>query len=64
VHKEKLSALPDSQHSAIQGKQKWDKAEARLEGIKVHDEEGHLKKAAKRKEKGKGKRKSKREWCV
>lgn len=38
------------------------KAEARLEGVKVRDDEGRLKKAAKKKEKEK--KKSKEEWSV
>jgi hypothetical protein len=58
--KEKISALPEEKQKEIGEKQKWQKAEARMEGVKVHDDEARLKKAAKRKEKGK--LKSKKDW--
>ena len=60
--KEKLASMPEEKRKAIEDKEKWAKAEARLEGVKVHDDESRLKKAAKRKEKEKSK--SKKDWCV
>ena len=58
--KEKLASMPEEKRKAIEDREKWAKAEARLEGVKVHDDESRLKKAAKRKEKEKSK--SKKDW--
>lgn len=62
TRKEKLFSMPEDKRKTVEEKEAWAKAEARLEGVKVHDDESRLKKAAKRKEKQKTK--SKATWYV
>ncbi|KAF8547951.1 SURF6-domain-containing protein [Imleria badia] len=59
ARKEKLAALPDEKRKTVEERERWAKAEARVEGVKVKDNEGHLRKAIKRKEKEKVRSKTK-----
>lgn len=58
--KEKMAALPEEKRKTVENRERWVKAEARVEGVKVKDNEGQLKKAIKRKEKEKVR--SKKNW--
>jgi hypothetical protein len=58
--KEKLAGLPEERRKQVEERDKWEKATARMEGVKVADDESRLKKAARRREKEKGK--SKKAW--
>jgi len=58
--KEKLAAMPEDKRKHVEERDRWAKAEARMEGVKVRDDEARLKKAAKRAEKDKAK--SKKSW--
>ena len=52
--------MPAEKRKELDERDAWAKAGARVEGAKVHDDASRLAKAAKRKEKEKGK--SKKEW--
>ncbi|KAG2153745.1 surfeit locus protein 6-domain-containing protein [Suillus bovinus] len=58
--REKLDSMPEDKRKTVEDKSRWAKAEARVEGVKVKDDEARLKKAIKRKEKEKAK--SKKSW--
>lgn len=57
---EARAALPAEKRKEVEERDAWAKAGARVDGAKVHDDASRLAKAAKRKEKEKGK--SKKEW--
>ena len=57
---EKVASLPEEKRKELEEREKWQKAQARMEGGKVRDDESRLKKAVKRKEKTK--EKTKKNW--
>ncbi|KAG8761398.1 hypothetical protein FRC14_004803 [Serendipita sp. 396] len=60
AREERLKNMPEEKRKAIEENDKWAKAEARMDGIKVKDDPTRLKKAVKRQEHEKTK--SKKDW--
>jgi hypothetical protein len=60
AREERLKNMPEDKRKAIEEKDRWQKAEARMEGNKVKDDTVRLKKAVKRQEHEKAR--SKKEW--
>lgn len=62
ARKDKLASMSEEKRKAVEEGEMWAKASAKLDGVKVRDDEIRLEKAAKRKEKEKSK--SKKAWFV
>jgi hypothetical protein len=62
AREERLKNMPEDKRKQIEEKDRWRKAEARMDGDKVKDDAARLKKAVKRQEQEKTK--SKKDWYV
>jgi Surfeit locus protein 6 len=62
AREERLKNMPEDKRKRIEEKDRWQKAEAKMEGDKVKDDAARLKKAVKRQEQEKTK--SKKDWYV